>query len=85
MWSSTGTNIFFSVVNFSKDIPDIQEELGYWLSFITYHNNCVRTACTVVIIGSHVDLVTAIDVNDKLGRISKFADEGTKVAKLKRD
>ena len=72
MWSSAGTNIFLSVINFSKDVPEIQEELGYWLSFITYHNKNVRNACTVVIIGSHTDLVTALDVSDKIGRISKF-------------
>ena len=67
VWSNTGTNMFLSIVNFSKDIPKIQEELGYWLSFITYHNKNVRNACTVVIIGSHTDLITAADINDKLG------------------
>ena len=74
MWSKVGTNVFLCVINFSKDIPKIQEELGYWLSFISYHNRNVRNICTAVIIGSHTDLITAVDVDNKLERISKLMD-----------
>ena len=74
MRSKIGTNVFLCVVNFSKDIPKIQEELGYWLSFISYHNRNVRNICTAVIIGSHTDLITAVDVDNKLERISKLMD-----------
>ena len=51
MWSKVGTNVFLCVINFSKDIQKIQEELGYWLSFISYHNRNVRNMCTVVVMG----------------------------------
>ena len=76
MWSNIGTNIFLLVVNFCKDVPKIQKELGYWLSFITYHSQNVQStmSCTVVIIGSHTDLITSGDVINRLGRISNFVD-----------
>ena len=74
IWSKVGTNVFLCVVSFSKDVQTIQEEIGYWLSFITYHNSNVRNTCTVVVIGSHTDLITAVDVNNKLERISKLMD-----------
>ena len=74
MWSKVGTNVFLCVVNFSKDIQKIQEELGYWLSFISYHNRNVRNMCTVVVIGSHTDLITAVGVDNKVEIISTFVD-----------
>ena len=74
MWSKVGTNVFLCVINFSKDIQKIQEELGYWLSFISYHNRNVRNVCTVVVIGSHTDLITAVGVDNKVERISTFVD-----------
>ena len=74
MWSKVGTNVFLCVINFSKDIQKIQEELGYWLSFISYHNRNVRNMCTVVVIGSHTDLITAVGVDNKIERISTFVD-----------
>ena len=71
--SKVGTNVFLIVVNFRKDINKIQEELGYWLCFISYHNKCAsKSTCTVVIIGSHVDHITNVDMNGKLRSISKF-------------
>ena len=74
MWSKVGTNVFLCVINFSKDIQKIEEELGYWLSFISYHNRNVRNMCTVVVIGSHTDLITAVGVDNKVKRISTFVD-----------
>ena len=71
--SKVGTNVFLIVVNFSKDIGKIQEELGYWLCFISYHSKCAnKSTCTVVIIGSHVDRIAIADMNRKLKDISKF-------------
>ena len=73
MQSKVGTNAFLIVVNFSKDINKIQEELGYWLHFISYHNKSAsQSTCTVVIIGSHVDRITATDMNGKLKGLSRF-------------
>ena len=74
MWSKVGTNVFLCVINFGKDIQKIREELGYWLSFISYHNRNVMNMCTVVVIGSHTDLITAVGVDNKVERISTFVD-----------
>ena len=73
--SKVGSNIFLIVLNFSKDINKIQEELGYWLCFVSYHSKCEsKSKCTVtvVIIGSHIDRTTSADKNRKLKAISKF-------------
>ena len=59
--SKVGTNVFLIVINFSKDINKIQEELGYWLSFISHHSkHASESKCTVtvMIIGSHVDRIS---------------------------
>ena len=61
MQSNIGTNIFLVVVNLTKDIQLINDELGYWFSFISYH---VRNQCNVLLIGSHSDLVNTIE-NDR--------------------
>ena len=63
------------VLNFSKDINEILEELGYWLCFISYHSKCSsESKCnvTVMTIGSHVDHITNADKNKKLNDVSKF-------------
>jgi ankyrin repeat protein/GTPase SAR1 family protein len=73
--SKVGTSVFLIVLNFSKDISKIQEELGYWLYFISYHSKCVsKSNCTVtvMIIGSHIDRITSADMNRKLKGISRF-------------
>ena len=59
MQSKIGANVFLTVVNFTKDIDKIKEEIGYWFRFISCHNKsvCLNT-CSVIIIGSHVDLIT---------------------------
>ena len=73
--SQYGTNVCLVVVNLSKDTKVIHEELGYWLSFISYHNRNIRNRCKVVVIGSHTDVVTAADVKMKVKSISQFASE----------
>ena len=73
--SKVGTNVFLVVLNFSKDISTIQEELGYWLCFISYHSKRAsksKFAVTVMIIGSHIDLITIADKNRKINGISKY-------------
>ena len=74
MQSKVGTNVFLIVIDFSKDINKVQEEIGYWLCFVSYHNKhaSCQSAYTVVPIGSHVDLITSTDLHIKLKGISKF-------------
>ena len=76
MQSKFGTNIFLVVVNLTKDIQSINNELGYWFSFISYH---VRNQCKVLLIGSHSDLVNKIE-NDRKHESMKnceYSSEGT--------
>ena len=73
--SKVGTNVFLVVLNFSKDINEIREELGYWLCFISYHSKCSsESKCniTVMTIGSHVDHISNAVKNKKLNDVSKF-------------
>ena len=69
MRSKVGTNIFLVVVNLTKDVQSINDELGYWFSFISYH---VRNQCKVLLIGSHSDLVSKIENDRKLESMMNF-------------
>ena len=69
MQSKTGTNIFLVVVNLTKDIQSINDELGYWFSFISCH---VRNQCMVLLIGSHSDLVNKIENDRKHESMKNF-------------
>ena len=40
--SKVGANVFLIIVNFSKNISKIQEELGYWLSFYFFHSEFAK-------------------------------------------
>ena len=73
--SKVGINVFLIVLNFSKDISKIQEELGYWLCFISHHSKCASASkCTVTVmtVGSHVDCIANDDTKRKLEDVSKF-------------
>ena len=75
--SKVGSNVFLIVLSFNKDISKIQEELGYWLCFISYDSkyaNESKCLVTVMTIGSHIDCITSADKNRKLKSISKFID-----------
>ena len=74
MQSKVGANVFLVVINISKDINKIQEELGYWLKFVSYHTLSSRSTNTVVIGCSHVDLITNTETNEKLKDISEFME-----------
>ena len=75
MQSQHGTNVCLVLVNFQKEIKYITEELGYWLSFISYHSVKVREKCKVLIIGSHIDLITTNEANKKLKQVSTFTQK----------
>ena len=74
MQSKVGANVFLVVVNICKYINKIQEELGYWLKFISYHTLSSQSTNTVVIGCSHVDLITNTETNEKLKDISEFME-----------
>ena len=73
MQAKYGTNIFLVVVNLTKPIPIIREELGYWLSFISYHMKASSVKCKVIVIGSHADRITIkADKTSKLLSVCQF-------------
>ena len=70
--SKFGTNIFLVVVNLTKDIKAIHSELGYWFSFILYHMRNQSKQCKVLLVGSHVDLITNTVTSSKVVSMSQF-------------
>ena len=70
MQSNLGTNIFLVVVNLTKDIHSINDELGYWFSFISY--NKIFKQCTIILIGSHADLVSDAESGQKIEFMKPF-------------
>ena len=73
--SQKGSDIFFLVINLTKDVTVLHKELGYWLSFISYSKHNVNNECIimVVVICSHVDLMTQADVQSKLLSLKQFS------------
>ena len=72
MQSKSGTNIFLVVVNLIKDIQSINDELGYWFSFISYNMRQQSKQCKILLIGSHADLVSSAESSKKLELMNKF-------------
>ena len=73
MQSKQGTNVFLMLVNFQKYNKYIFEELGYWFGFISYH--CAKlkeNSCKVLVIGSHIDLITKQEARRKAALVSEF-------------
>lgn len=80
--SSVGTNVYFVVLNVHKDIEVVENELGYWLSFISFHCTVTNCRTNVVIICSHVDLLTSTDVEEKIRRLKKLSHYHGNVSSL---
>ena len=70
--SKYGTNIFLVVTNLTKDIVTMQDELGYWFSFISYNMANLSQHCIVVVIGSHSDLISSKERSEKLELMKSF-------------
>ena len=71
--SKQGTNVFLVLVDFQKDNKHVFEELGYWFGFISYH--CAKlkeNSCKVLVIGSHIDLITKQEATRKAVLVSEF-------------
>ena len=74
MQSKHGTNIFLVVTNLTKDIGSIQGELSYWFSFISYNVADISKHYNIIalVIGSHSDLISSKECNEKLAVMSEF-------------
>ena len=70
--SKKGENIFIIIVDLREDIVKIENILRYWVSFIQ-HQNFMSTMKSILIIGSHSDLLTKERVDGKREEIKKFS------------
>ena len=72
--SQSGTNIFFVVANLSKVSRTIQEELGYWFSFISYHSQNQSSKWKVLVVGSHADRLSSNEIESKRLLVNRFVE-----------
>ena len=70
--SKIGENIFIIIVDLREDIVKIENDLHYWVSFIQ-HQNFMSTMKSILVIGSHSDLLTKERVDGKREEIKKFS------------
>ena len=70
--SNFGTNIFFVVTNLTKSTESICDELGYWFNFISYLHVRNVTKYKVLVIGSHIDLISDSEAQKQFSDMSKF-------------
>jgi ankyrin len=73
--SKQGTNVCLILVNFQKSAEHIQEELGYWFTFIAYHCVNLREKCEVLTIGSHIDRISKAEAKQKVALVSQFTQK----------
>ena len=72
--SSVGTNVYVIVANLTKDGMTLCNEIGYWLTFISYHAMNVDSQHTlkVVVVLSHSDCLTLADSTNRLNSIKQY-------------
>ena len=70
--SNVGDNIFIIVVNLREDRVKIENTLHHWLSFIQ-HQNFMSIIKSILIIGSHSDLLTKEILDEKRDVIEEFS------------
>ena len=74
--SAIGTSVFLLVVNLTKGIMVVCDEIGYWLSFISYHGKALDSEhkLKVVIVLSHVDHLSEVDAPKALASVRQYLD-----------
>ena len=72
--SSVGTSVYIVVANLMKDNITLCGELGYWLSFISYHAKNIesRIKLKVVVVLSHYDLLNSADSAKKVKNVKQY-------------
>ena len=72
--SSIGNSVYVIVANMINDNDTLCTELGYWLSFISYHAKALDShdKLKVIIVLSHSDLLTSSDSVHKLDAIKYY-------------
>jgi ankyrin repeat protein len=66
--STIGSNIFLIVADLTKDDVILQDEVGYWLSFISYHGKALDSQCKlkVIVVLSHLDRLDVAEFDNKV-------------------
>ena len=66
--STVGSNIFLIVADLTKDDAILQDEIGYCLSFISYHGKALDSKCRlkVIVVLSHSDRLSVADSDSKV-------------------
>ena len=68
--TSTSSCSAIVVVNVSKGKQKVSEELGYWLSFLSYSCKLTQAPLRVTVVGSHADILAPrIDAQEMLGQV----------------
>ena len=72
--STIGTNVYLIVANLRKDGMTLCNEIGYWLSFISYHMKVMdnQHRLKVVVVLSHSDCLSLADSTNKLDGIKQY-------------
>ena len=72
--SSVGTSVYLIVANLTKDAEIICNEIGYWLSFISYHCRTLDFQCKlkVIVVLSHSDCLNEADTTSKLENVKQY-------------
>ena len=72
--STIGSNVYLIVADLRKDGTTLCNEIGYWLSFISFHGKAMNSQCglNVVVVLSHSDCVTPTDHSNMVEGIRLF-------------
>jgi ankyrin repeat protein len=72
--SSVGHSVYVIVANVTNSNDALYKELGYWLSFISYHAKASNSQdkLKVIILLSHSDLLTPIESASKLKNMTRY-------------
>ena len=72
--STVGANVYVIVANLTKDGMTLCNEIGYWLTFISYHamNMDSQHTLKVVVVLSHSDCLTLADSTNSLNSIKQY-------------
>ena len=72
--STIGSTIFFVVADLTKDDAILQDEIGYWLSFISCHGKALDSQCKVkvIVVLSHSDHLSVADSDRKVESARQF-------------
>ena len=78
--SIVGRSVYIVVANLTKDIVVICNELGYWLSFVSYHAKVIDSAhkLKVVVVLSHYDGPNLPEASSKIEGIELYLKANSK-------